>query len=155
VDICLEQGADCISSSLPKPLSSLASFISRLVLPFWYRLTQIVLVKRPLNGCSSSCCCCCDLMLRTVRKFECCGCPMFCTSEPHKALSCFHDASAGLLVDNFLLTMMAHVSHDCDSRHLEVLYYLQVVSVVATCIYKVVDLSWFTSLVWPRAGSGA
>jgi len=25
---------------------------SRLVLPFWYRLTQVVLEKRPLNGCS-------------------------------------------------------------------------------------------------------
>jgi len=24
---------------------------SRLVLPFWYRLTQVVLEKRPLNGC--------------------------------------------------------------------------------------------------------
>ena len=24
------------------------------VLPFWYRLTQVVLEKRPLNGCSSS-----------------------------------------------------------------------------------------------------
>jgi len=28
---------------------------SRLVLPFWYRLTQVVLEKRPLNGCSCSC----------------------------------------------------------------------------------------------------
>ena len=27
---------------------------SRLVLPFWYRLTQVVLEKRPLNGSSSS-----------------------------------------------------------------------------------------------------
>jgi len=34
--------------------SSLASFKSRLVLPFWYRLTHVVLEKRPLNGCSSS-----------------------------------------------------------------------------------------------------
>jgi len=38
---------------LPSP-SSLASFRSRLVIPFWYRLTQVVLEKRPLNGCSSS-----------------------------------------------------------------------------------------------------
>jgi len=30
---------------------SLASFISRLVLPSWYQLTQVVLEKRPLNGC--------------------------------------------------------------------------------------------------------
>ena len=35
---------------------SLAPVKSRLVLPFWYWLTQVVLEKRPLNGC---CCCCC------------------------------------------------------------------------------------------------
>jgi len=34
--------------------SSLASFKSRLVLPFWYRLTQVVLEQRLLNRCSSS-----------------------------------------------------------------------------------------------------
>ena len=33
---------------------SLAPLKSRLVLPFWYQLTQVVLEKRPLNGCSSS-----------------------------------------------------------------------------------------------------
>ena len=38
----------------PKTPSSLASFKSRLVLPFWYRLAQVVLEKRPLNRCSSS-----------------------------------------------------------------------------------------------------
>jgi len=38
----------------PRTPSSLASFTSRLVLPFWYRLTQVVVEKRPLNGCSSS-----------------------------------------------------------------------------------------------------
>jgi len=36
----------------PKTPSSLASFKSRLVLPFRYRLTQVVQEKRPLNGCS-------------------------------------------------------------------------------------------------------
>jgi len=30
---------------------SLASIKSRLVLPFWYRLTRVVLDKGPLNGC--------------------------------------------------------------------------------------------------------
>ena len=34
--------------------SSLASFKSRLVLPFWYQLTPVVPEKRPLDGCSSS-----------------------------------------------------------------------------------------------------
>jgi len=36
----------------PQTPSSLASFKSRLVLPFCYRLTQVVLERRPLNGCS-------------------------------------------------------------------------------------------------------
>ena len=47
----------CILSSWchhPKTPSSLASFKSRLVLPFLYWLTQVVLEKRPLNECSTS-----------------------------------------------------------------------------------------------------
>jgi len=44
--------ADATASQTP---SSLASFKSRLVLPFWYRLTQVFLPRGPLNGCSSSC----------------------------------------------------------------------------------------------------
>jgi len=59
VVICLERGADCLHMAHlmplhPLTLSSLASFKSRLVIPCWYRLTQVVLLKRPLNGCSSS-----------------------------------------------------------------------------------------------------
>ena len=58
VVVCLEWGADLHMVQLmplhPLTLSSLASFKCRLVLPFWYRLTQVVLEKRPLNGCSSS-----------------------------------------------------------------------------------------------------
>ena len=57
VVICLEWGADCLHMVQlmplhPKTPSSLASFKCRLVLPFWYRLTQVVLEKRPLNECS-------------------------------------------------------------------------------------------------------
>ena len=58
--ICLEQGADCLHMVQMMPLhpqtpSSLASLKSRLVyLSGTYRLTQVVLEKRPLNGCSSS-----------------------------------------------------------------------------------------------------
>ena len=48
----------CIWSSwchcIPKPLSFLASFKSRLVLPYWYCRTQVVLEKRQLTGCNSS-----------------------------------------------------------------------------------------------------
>jgi len=59
VVICLERGADCLHMVHLMPLhrrtpSSLASFKSRLVLPFWYQLTQVVPDKRPLSGCISS-----------------------------------------------------------------------------------------------------
>ena len=51
-----ERGADCLHVVQLMPLhrktpSSLVSSKSRLVLPFWYRLTQVVLQKKPLNGC--------------------------------------------------------------------------------------------------------
>jgi len=61
VVICLQRGADCLHMVQlmplhPKTPSSLASFKLRLVLPFWYWLTQVVLEqrKRPLNVCSGS-----------------------------------------------------------------------------------------------------
>jgi len=38
----------------PQVPSSLATFKSRLVLPFWYQFIQIVLEKKPLNGRSNS-----------------------------------------------------------------------------------------------------
>ena len=38
---------------------SLASVKSRLVLPFWYRLTWVVPEKGPLNGCVCVCVLCC------------------------------------------------------------------------------------------------
>jgi len=58
VVICLERGAHCLHvvqlmQLHLKTSSSLASFKSRLVLPLWYRHTQVVLEKRPLKGCSS------------------------------------------------------------------------------------------------------
>ena len=65
----LEQGANDLLKIQLMPLpphylaidatatpSSLAPVKSRMVtgLPFWCRFTQVVLEKRPLNGCSSS-----------------------------------------------------------------------------------------------------
>ena len=38
---------------------SVASVKSRLVLPFWYRLTRVVPDKGPLNGCLCVCVCVC------------------------------------------------------------------------------------------------
>jgi len=44
--ISLERGADLhMPQLMPLPLTSLASVKSRLVLPFWYRLTWVVLEK--------------------------------------------------------------------------------------------------------------
>ena len=52
VVICLERGADLRMAQLMLlPLTDLASVKSRLVLPFWYRLTRVVPEKGPLNGC--------------------------------------------------------------------------------------------------------
>jgi len=49
VVICLERGADLhMAQLMPLPLT-VSCF--RLVLPFWYRPTRIVLDKGPLNGC--------------------------------------------------------------------------------------------------------
>jgi len=54
VVICPEVEIVCIWVQLmplhPKNPSSLASLKSGLVLPFWYRLTQVVLEKTPLNS---------------------------------------------------------------------------------------------------------
>jgi len=74
VVVCLERGANCLHIVQLMPLSSpssLASFKSRLVLSFWYRLTQVVLEKRLLNGCSSSSCCC--SLFSLVYKLDCKG----------------------------------------------------------------------------------
>jgi len=54
VVVFLERGADCLHMVQlmplhPKTPSSLASFKSRLILLFWYRLTRVVLDKGPLN----------------------------------------------------------------------------------------------------------
>ena len=59
VVIYLDQDAWCLNMVQlmplhPKTSSSFASFKSWLVLPFLYRLTQVVLEKRPLNWHSSS-----------------------------------------------------------------------------------------------------
>jgi len=49
--ICLEWGADLhTAQQMPLPLASVKS---RLVLPFWYWLTQVVLEKGPLNVCNN------------------------------------------------------------------------------------------------------
>ena len=52
--VCLAQGADCLHICLHLLFAdATVIFKFRLFLPFWYQLTQVVLEKRPLNGCSS------------------------------------------------------------------------------------------------------
>ena len=58
--ICLERGADLHMAQptpLPLTVSLIASVKSRLVFPFWYRLTRVVPDKGPLNGCVCVCVC--------------------------------------------------------------------------------------------------
>jgi len=51
---CLGRDADLhMAQLMPLPLTMSCSSKCRLVLPFWYRLTQVVPGKGPLNGCSS------------------------------------------------------------------------------------------------------
>ena len=58
MSLCLQRGADCLHMVQLMPLhpktpsmpTTLASFKSRQILPFWYWLTQAVLVKRPLKN---------------------------------------------------------------------------------------------------------
>ena len=52
--ICLERGADLhMAQVMPLPFTvSCFSKIQIVFLPFWYRLTWVVLDKGPLNGCA-------------------------------------------------------------------------------------------------------
>ena len=50
---------------------SLASVKSRLVLPFWYRLTQVVPEKGPLNVCVRVCVCACVCVCVCLRACMC------------------------------------------------------------------------------------
>jgi len=51
---CLEQRFTHGPADVTNTLPSLASLKSRMNLPFWCRLTQVVMENRPLNGCCAS-----------------------------------------------------------------------------------------------------
>jgi len=52
VVICLERGADLhIAQLMPLPLTVSCFSKIQIGLPFWYRLTRVVLEKRAVNGC--------------------------------------------------------------------------------------------------------
>ena len=53
VVICLERGADLhMAQLMPLPLTVSCFSKIQIVLPFWYRLTRVVLDKGPSNGCA-------------------------------------------------------------------------------------------------------
>ena len=50
--ICLERGADLhMAQLMPQPLTVSCFSKIQIYLNFWYRLTQVVPDKGPLNGC--------------------------------------------------------------------------------------------------------
>jgi len=71
VVISLERGADLhIAQLMPVPLTVSCVSKIRIGLPFWYRLTWIVLDKGPLNGCV---CVCVSSIRCTVLHTTVCG----------------------------------------------------------------------------------
>jgi len=61
VVVCLGRGADLhMAQLMPLPMTILCSSKSRLVLPFWYWLTQVVPDKGPLKVCVCACVCVCS-----------------------------------------------------------------------------------------------
>ena len=56
MSVCLERGADLhMAQLMPLPLTVSCFSKIRLVLPFWYRPTRVVLEKGPLDGCVCVC----------------------------------------------------------------------------------------------------
>ena len=111
--ICLERGADLHMAHL-MPLS-LALVKSWLALPFWYRLTWVVLEKGPLNGCVCIC------MVKNYLLFV-----SFCSSSGHVAADncCYaryweHTAAtagpAGPVIHSASCCCCATAGHQCHT----------------------------------------
>jgi len=71
--ICLERGADLRMAQLMPCMAtlSLAPVKSRLVLPFWYRLSWVFPEKGPLNVCVCVCVCVCACVRARARVRAC------------------------------------------------------------------------------------
>jgi len=87
----------CIWSSWchchPQIPSLLALFKFRLVLPFWCQLSQVVLEKRPLHGCSSS----------SSSSSNCNRCLVFSCLSMLTMLHCPHLPASAAAIDPYLL----------------------------------------------------
>jgi len=69
--ICLELGADLhMAQLMPLPLTVSCFSKIQISLPFWYRLTRVVLDKGPLNGCVGGVCAFSALTLLVGRQEE-------------------------------------------------------------------------------------
>jgi len=77
--IFLERGADLHMGHCHS--LSLASVKSRLVLPFWHRLTRVVQDRRPLNGCV-----CCFVLGLSAQSPLLCG--KWCCAYWHWSVTC-------------------------------------------------------------------
>ena len=56
--ICVERGADLhMAQLMPLPLTVSCFSEIQIGLPFWYRLTRVVMEKEPLNVCVCVCVC--------------------------------------------------------------------------------------------------
>jgi len=101
VVVCLEQGADLHIAQL-MPLLLTISVKSRLVLPFWYRLTWVVPEKRLLNGCV----CVSQLQDLFEKCFSVCFLRVcFCAADDtakNTKLYLYHEFSQHLAVNNLL-----------------------------------------------------
>ena len=107
VVICLECGADLHMVQL-LPLS-LASYKSRLVLPFWYRLTEVVVEKRPLNGCS--------VVVVVIVWNNCLRCAMALVHSRIGRVFYVSDTADGALRTNYKLHTLTALNHRFDVYH--------------------------------------
>ena len=97
---------------------SLASVKSTLVLPFWYRLTQVVPDKGPLNGCVCVCVLYHLLYCVTVKYTALLQMPQYCTIIVVVFLSVLKQLPVfrGPIYKIYYLTIMPKLRSTCDGR---------------------------------------
>jgi len=112
VVICLERGADSLRMVQVMPLPSKNPVIFSPIsfqngLPFWYRLTKVVLEKRPLYRCSNTCSSSnhCQLKMSLFCNFL-----MVC-EMPHESLCvlCEVVAVRGCCVDEYYMSSVRQI----------------------------------------------
>jgi len=97
--IYLEWGANCLHMTqlMLLPLS-LASVKSRLVIPFWYRLTRVILDKGPLNRCVCVCLCVCVCVYTKYSCPELLKSSYTCLSYSYKCWGSFFETQCKMFI---------------------------------------------------------